>query len=228
MVAETTHGYNSYGLKTYSTSTDSKGKSVRQDISYAYQYYTFVNDKNMLSFPYQTSSKVNNSYVNVEQSKWVNIGGKAYINEVWSGPSTSALRLNSQISKVEASTGNVLENNNGKGLYNAVLFGYDNLYEVATISNTTYQDIVAELDVTYAQLQGLSTASLKTELLKLYGRLPSATINLSFYDSSGRVISRINERKEEVFVYHDTVGRQDYITDAQGKILEKKNYHFAN
>ena len=228
IVSETTNSYNTYGLKTSSYNTNSKGKQVRQDISYAYQYYTFVNDKNMLSFPYQITSKVNYAIVNVEQSKWINDNGKAYINENWSGPSTSTLRLNSKISKVESTTGNVVENNNGKGLYNAVLFGYDNLYEVATISNAKYQDIVNQLDVTYTQLQNLSSASLKMELLKLYDRLPNASIGLSFYDNNGRITSRVDGRKEESFVYYDTVGRQDYITDAQGNILEKKAYHFSN
>ncbi len=108
------------------------------------------------------------------------------------------------------------------------MFGYDNLYEVATIANAEYQDIVDQLDVTYAQLQALSSVSLKTELLKLYSRLPKAAISLSFYDNNGRVTSRINNRQEESFVYYDTLGREDYITDAQGKVLEKKNYHFAN
>ncbi|HEX9601612.1 MAG TPA: hypothetical protein VF985_08990, partial [Mariniflexile sp.] len=228
VVSETTNSYNAYGLKTASTSIDSKGKSVKQEITYAYQQYPFVNDKNMLAFPYQTISKINNVIVNVEQSKWLSDNGKVYINENWSGPSSSTLRLNSKISKVESTTGNVLESNNGKGLYSAVLFGYDNLYEVATISNAKYQDIVDQLDVTYAQLQALSSASLKTELLKLYSRLPNAAISLSFYDNNGRVTSRINNRQEESFVYYDTLGRKDYITDAQGKVLEKKNYHFAN
>ncbi|AUP79810.1 hypothetical protein [Flavivirga eckloniae] len=230
IVNSTSNTYNGYGLKTGSTTTDSNGKSVRQNIIYAYQQYSFVNDKNMLSFPYQITTRVNNVIVNVQESKWINDSGKVYIHENWSGagPSITNLRLNSKISKVESATGNVLENNNGKGLYNAVLFGYDNLYEVATISNAKYQDVVNQLDVTYAQLQNLTATNLKTELLKLYDKLPSASINLSFYDNNGRVTSRINERQEEAFVYYDTVGREDYITDAQGNVLEKKNYHFSN
>lgn len=226
VVSETINTYNTYGLKTSSYSTNSKGEQVHQDISYAYEHYTFVNDKNMLSFPYRITSKINGEIVNVKETKWLNDNGKVYIIETWSGPSASNLRLNSKISKVEQGTGNVLENNNGKGLYNAVLFGYDDLYEVATISNAKHEDVVNQLDVSYAQLQNLSTTSLKTELLKLYDRLPNASVTLTFFDDNGRVISRVNERKEESFVYYDTVGRQDYITDAQGNILEKKSYHF--
>ncbi|RXP46199.1 hypothetical protein EC396_14410 [Lutibacter sp. HS1-25] len=228
VTSQTTNIYNSNGFKTSSTSTNSKGKSVVENISYAAdQYnYSFVKDKNMLVFPYQTTLKINNQYVSVEQSKWINDGGKAYINENWSGASTSLLRLNSQISKVESTTGNVLESNNGKGIYNSVLFGYNNLYEVATISNATYQEVIDELDVSYLQLQGLSTANLKVELLKLYDRLPNAGISLSFYDNNGRVTSSINGRKEESFVYYDTGGRLDHISDSQSNILEKRIYKF--
>lgn len=162
------------------------------------------------------STKIRNTVVNGEQSKWINDNGKVYINENWFGPTTSSLRLNSQISKVE-SMGNVLENNNGKGVYNVVLFGYDNLYEVAKISNAEYQDVVGELDVTYAQLENLSTSSLKSELLKLYDCLPNASISLSFYDANGRVTSTINEREEEAFVYYDTVGRHYHLKKIKTK-----------
>lgn len=227
IVTTTTTGYNSLGLKTFSTTVDSKGKTVREDLSYAYQTYSFVNDKNMLSFPYQITTKINNQIVNVEQSKWISSNGKAIINENWSGPSTSSLRMNSQISNV-LSNGSVVESNNGKGIYNSVLFGYGNLFEVATVNNAKYQEVVNELDVSYLTLQGLSTANLKVELLKLYARLPNALISLTFYDTDGRVVSRINERQEETLIFYDTLGREDYITDAQGKILEKKNYHFSN
>lgn len=111
--------------------------------------------------------KLHLKLTNVEQSKWISNNGKAYINENWSGPTTSNLRLNSHISKVEAITGNALENNNGKGLYNSVLFGYNNLYEVATISNAKYQNVVNQLDVTYAQLQNLTSTNLKSRIVKI-------------------------------------------------------------
>ena len=229
LVTQTNNLYDSKGLLTYSTTTNSKGVTQTKDIIFAYEQYAFVNDKNMLSFPYQITNFNGTQSINVEQSKWVSDNGKVYINENWSGTSTSSLRLNHKISKVESTTtGNVLESNNGKGIYNTVLFGYDNLYEVATISNAKYQDVVNQLDVTYAQLQNLTTASLKVELLKLYDRIPTAAINLTFYDSNGRVVSSINERKEESFVYYDTSGRLDYVADGQGHILEKKEYHFAN
>lgn len=230
LVIETTHEYNNaYGLKTSSSSVDSNGRSVKENINYAYQaYYNFMFDKNMLSFPYQKYTTINGSYVKAEQSRWVNVNGKVYIDELLSGSSTYALRLDRQISTVESSTGNVLETNNGKGLFSSVLFGYNNLYEVATINNAKYLEIVNQLDLTYTQLQNLSTTSLKTELLKLYDRLPNASINLTFYDDNGRVISRIDERRQEVFVFYDTVGRVDYTTDSQGNILEKKVYHVVN
>ncbi|GAB1856048.1 hypothetical protein MHTCC0001_08830 [Flavobacteriaceae bacterium MHTCC 0001] len=228
IVNTTTNTYNSIGLQKASTNSDSNGRTVVQETSYAYNEYNFLNAKNMLAFPSVKTTRVSGSLVNVERSNWVEVNGKAYITENWSGPSFIDLRLNSRITDVEGTTGNVLESTNGNGLYKCVLFGYDNLYEVATISNAKYQDVINQLDVTYTQLQNLSAASLKTELLKLYDRLPNASISLSFYDANGRITSTVDNREQEAFVYYDTLGREDYITDAEGNVLEKKMYHFNN
>ncbi|WP_146191802.1 hypothetical protein [Algibacter marinivivus] len=228
IVSETTHTYNSYGQKVSSTTSNSLGESVKQETRYAHQEYTFVLDKNMLSFPYEIASKINNQTVSVNQSKWISFFGKVYIKETWSGPTTANMRLNSEFSLVEYSTGNVLENNNGKGLYNTILYGYDNLYQVAEISNAEYQDVINQLDVTYAQLQMLNDEALKDHLSRLYDRLPNAMISLTFYDDTGRVINQIDDRKEESYIHYDTQGRVDYITDGYGNVLEKKSYNFAN
>ena len=137
------------------------------------------------------------------------------------------MRLDSEVSYVD-SDGNLVEANNGKGIYSSTLMGYSKIHEVATIINATHQEVLDELDVSYSQLQNLNTTSLKTELKKLYTRLPEAMISLTFYDDNGRVVSQIDEREQEVFFYYDIHGRTDYITDASGNVLEKKEYNFAN
>jgi hypothetical protein len=223
----TDYSYNSKG-QLYSTSTtNSKGQVERQDIKYAHQQYSFVRDKNMLRDVYETTTKLNNAIVDIKRNIWHSSSGKAYIKEEWSGPSASELRLNAEFTNVDTQ-GNLLETSDGKDIYNSVLYGYSNLYEVASIVNAKHQDVVNELDITYTQLQNLSTSSLKIELMKLYDRLPNAMISLTFYDDNGRVINRVNERKEESFIYYDPYGRVDYITDSYGNILEKKEHNFGN
>ncbi len=225
---KTEHLYNDIGLKTSTTTINSSGKDVVQEYVYGYEEYSFVNEKNILSIPYQTITKIDDEVVNIEQNIWAwGYSNIPYIKEKWSGSDATNLRLNNEITNVD-NLGNVLETSNGKNIYSSVLKGYSNLYEVASIVNARHQDVVNELDVTYSQLQNLNTSNLKVELMKLYNRLPDAMISLTFYDDNGRVINRVNERKEESYIYYDQYGRVDYITDGYGKVIEKKEYNFGN
>ena len=66
------------------------------------------------------------------------------------------------------------------------------------------------------------------ELMKLYDRLPNASISLTFFDDYGRTINDVNPRKEETYTYYDIFGRVDYVTDGYGSILSKNEYNFGN
>ncbi len=223
----TTYSYNSKGQLASSSTVNSKGETERQDIKYAHEQYSFVENKNMLTDAYETTTKLNNEIVDVKRNIWTNTSGKVHIKEKWSGPNTSKLRLDTEVTNID-NLGNLLEATDGKNIYNSILLGYSNLYEVASISNAKYQDVINELDVTYSQLQNLNTTNLKTELMKLYSRLPNAMISLTFYDDNGRVINRINERQEQTYIYYDTYGRLDYITDGYGNMIERKSYNYGN
>ncbi len=227
IINETNNSYNSKGQLSSVVKTNSKGQTEREDIRYAYEQYNFVRDKNMLGHIYEKTTKLNNQIVNIERINWENLAGKVYAKENWSGSNSSNIRLNSQITNVDA-RGNILESNNGKNIYTSVLNGYGGLYEVANIVNAKHQDVVDELDVNYNQLQNLNTIDLKAELIKLYDRLPNTMIRLSFYDENGRVINRVNERKEESYIYYDPFGRVDYISDGYGKVIQKKEYNFGD
>ncbi len=223
----TSYSYNSRGQLSSTTTANSKGLIERQNVRYAHEQYSFMRDKNMLTDVYETTTRLDNQVVNINRNIWLNSSGKAYIKEKWSGPTNTQLRLNSEVTHVD-NLGNLLETSNGKDIYNASLNGYRNLYEVATIVNAKYQEVVDELDISYSQLQNLNTSNLKIELMKLYDRLPNSMISLTFYDDNGRVVNRINERKEESFLHYDARGRIDHITDGYGNVLEKKEYHFGN
>lgn len=225
--SSTASAYNTDGQVSSTTSTTSTGSIEKRSIYYAHQQYPFVKNKNIFLDPYETNTKLDGQIVDYQRNVWVNVGGKVYLKEKLSGPTVPQIRLNSEITNVNSS-GDILEATDGTNIYNSALNGYNNLYEVASIVNARYQDVINELDVSYSQLQNLNTSSLKTELLKLYGRLPSAMISLTFYDANGRISSQINERQEESFIYYDNLGRQDYITDSEGNVLEKKEYHFGN
>ncbi len=225
VVTETNNSYNSIGLMTSSSRVNSNGVNEVTSTQYAYQNYTFVNDRNMLSFPYQTTITIGGTTTAVEQSIWKLGEGKAYVYQNKSGTSTGNLRLNSEITKVD-SYGNIQESNNGQGIYKTTLYGYGNLYPVATIANAEYNDVVNALNVTYTQLQNL-TSTLESELDDLYSALPDAMVNINIYDNHGRITKALDERDEALSFAYDTFGRLEYTTDANNKVIEKKEYNFA-
>lgn len=222
----TNNYYNNKGQLNRTTTTNSKGQIEEQRIKYAHEQFPFIEDKNMISSPYETTAKINNKVVNVSQNVWVYDNNKVYMSQNWSGPTLSDLRLDNEVTHVD-DYGNLLEISNGKNIFSSVLNGYNNNYEVATIQNAEHQEVLNELDVSYTSLQNLSTSALKVELLKLYSRLPESTINLSFYDENGRIINTVDGRQQEVFIYYDEFGRIDYITDGDNNVLEKKEYNFG-
>jgi len=227
LVNTTDYNYNSDGLITSSTTTNSNGETESQHIRYAYQQYTFVRDKNMMNEVYEMSYKVDNETIGIEQNVWINSGNRVYLKEKWSGSNASNLRMKTDLTRID-NNGVPLEETNGKDVYVSRLLGYSDRYEVAKITNATYQDVINELDVTYSQLQTLNTESLKNELMKLYDRLPDTMITLNFYDNNGRIVNIVNERKEEAYRYYDIYGRLDYVTDGYGNILSRKAYNFGN
>nr|WP_299067264.1 RHS repeat domain-containing protein [uncultured Allomuricauda sp.] len=226
VVTETTNSYNTIGMLASSSRVNSNGDTEVTSTQYAYLTYSFLNDRNMLSFPYQTTTLIGGTTAAVEQSIWKLDGGRAYAYQNKSGTNTSTLRINNEITKVDA-YGNVQESNNGQGIYKTKLYGYDNLYPVATITNAEYNDVVAELNVSYSQLQNL-TSTLESELDDLYNGLPGAMLNINIYDDQGRVVRTLDERGEAVNFVYDSFGRLEYTTDADDKVIQKKEYNFAS
>src|SRR5690606_29413616 len=94
--------YNSNGQISKTSSTNSRGQIESQEIIYANEQYPFVYDKNMISYPYQTKTKLDGDLVNVERVLWTDVNGKAYINQNLSGSNESNLRLNSDITFVDS------------------------------------------------------------------------------------------------------------------------------
>ncbi|MEL6638086.1 MAG: hypothetical protein AAFW73_11505 [Bacteroidota bacterium] len=221
----TSYYYNTYGLLSSSNRTNSKGKTERTEVRFAYQNYSWVNSRHMLDFPYETTSRIDGQITSVDRNVWTISGSKVYPNSNWTRINNQPLRMNSQTTRLDG-YGNVMESSNGRGIYNTVLYAYDNLHPVATITNARYTDVINELDVSYSGLQTLSTSSLKTELTKLYSRMPEAMIELTFYDDNGNITSQIDSRRAEMKHAYDGFNRLIHTTNASNQVIQKNVYNY--
>lgn len=219
------HEYNDKGLPSKIITTDSDGKIQEQFIEYAYQNSNAFKTSNMTSPISKRIYKFDNKITGVSFVEWANESGKLYPKKEYNGPNENSLRLQSEITKI-SNKGVVEETTNGKGLYAVNLSGYNNKRSVATIDNVRFNDVVNNLDVTYSQLQNLTTDQLKIELKKLYNRLPNAMIKLSFYDNNGNIISEIDARQEEINYHYDSFNQLDYVSDQNNNVLKKNIYNY--
>lgn len=213
--------YDMYGSLIKTEKTNSLG--YLEEVETIYATDSFLRDKNMHNKPKKIIQKNDNLISSTIEIKWKTEGGKVYPYQNWAGVATT--KLQKEVTKID-DKGRVLEENNGKGIYSVNLIGYNHRYPVAEIGNTTYANVIANLDVSYTVLQTLTTALLKTELLKLYDKMPKATFSLAFYDDYGNLINKVDSRKEELYYYYDGNQRLSYTTDGAGNILEKKEYHY--
>ena len=222
----TSNSYNNIGILTSTQKTNSEGLLEKSTIKLGYEQYNFMKDKNMISYPYETKNIIDGNEESVSRAVWSEDNGKINLVENISGPNAQKLRADNKMSAFD-SKGNILEINNSNGIFNAMLYGNSGFNKVASISNATYQDVINSLDVSYSQLQNLNNIQLKTELLKLYDRLPNSMINLNLFDSNGRIITSIDERMQETNFYYDDFGRLEYVTDHDDKVLKKNIYNYG-
>ncbi|MCO6149642.1 RHS repeat domain-containing protein [Flavobacterium sp. NRK1] len=74
----------------------------------------------------------------------------------------------------------------------------------------------------------MSTVALKTELVKLYTDFPSNKVIIELYDASGKLVTLIDQRRNETNYIYDEFGRIQHITDKSGNIIESKIYNYGN
>lgn len=219
-------GFFNAGMLSSSYTQNSEGYTEKVEIRYANTEYSFLANKNIQIYPHETTRKVNNEVISIEKTQWINSSNKIYpwITEV--GPTSNDLRIISKVTDVD-NVGNIIGTNNGQNLYSCTLFGYKNTFRVAQIGNASYNDVINNLDVTYEQLQTLNANQLESELLKLYERLPNAMIAVSIYDNDGKVIKKIDGRKETMNFHYDSFDRLEFTTDSNNNVLEKRVYNFG-
>ncbi len=211
------------GLLKGKTLTYNNLDYVGATTTYANEIFPFLNKKNILNKPAKLIQTRNGKIIGVSETKWKEENYRVFPYQTLAGiENTKVLTEITRVNKL----GLTEEETNGKGIYNVNLFGYNNKYPVAQIQNARFNDVISKLDVSYQTLQTLSTTALKKELLKLYTKLPNASITLSLYDANGNLISGIDTRQEEVTYVYDNFNRQTYVRDAEGNNLVQTEYNF--
>ncbi|MEW7289457.1 hypothetical protein [Aquimarina sp. 2304DJ70-9] len=223
---ETTYALKPYVLPVSVKHTNSMGEIEETITKYAYEEYPFMKDENFINQPYEIINKVDGKETLVNKTIWVkDSNNKIYASETWSGNSSSSLRKTHNVSKMN-DYGQIIETSNGKGQYNSILFGSNYKYPIATLSNVRYDNVINNLDITMSSLQNLDDLSLKSELLKLYDKLPEAMIEVSIYDVQGKLITKIDQRQEEMNYKYDNFNRLIETSDLNNKLLEKIEYNY--
>ena len=218
--------YNLNGQVTNTTTTDSRGRELKQTKIYAHTLapFSFLEERNMLSNIGIYKETINGNSVIEKHNTWVEDIDKIYISSTSSGISTSTLRINQEITKVD-DYGNIQESTKDDDIYSCVLMGQNYVNEVAVIVNASFNEIITELDVSYEALQLLDNASLEIELRKLYNRLPSSRITLNFYDSQGRIEKTVDARENATHFHYDNFGRLEFVTDDDDNVIRKTEYN---
>ncbi len=215
-----------YYLNTETKRKNSLGQTEQTITKYAYDQYSFMKEGNFLSQPYEVISKIDSKVISVGRTIWVkNSNNKVYASQIWSGTSDSNLRKSYEVSKIN-SYGQVEESNNGKGQYNTIIYGSNYRYPIVSLSNARYNAFIGNLDVSMNSLQAMNASSLRTELSKLYTKLPKAMVEVSLYDDEGKIVKKIDNRQEEMNYYYDSFNRLDYVTDHEDNMLKKTIYHY--
>ncbi|MBP2833853.1 hypothetical protein J8281_16780 [Aquimarina sp. U1-2] len=228
--ATTTHTYDRLNFCRLSSSTtkDSKGKINTRAITYASEIYPFMKAANFISQPYETTTRLNlTKEISANRTIWEQRGNTIVPASSWMGTSKQNLRKISENIKFNTK-GLVEETSNGKGQYSTVLYGYETTYPVATISNLRYDDVVANLELSVAALQHLDNQDLKRELMKLYDKLPKAFIEITLYDTQGKIIESIDSRKQKASYAYDTFNRNIETLDHNDHVLERRRYNYKH
>ncbi|MDC8002584.1 hypothetical protein POV27_00845 [Aureisphaera galaxeae] len=218
--------YNNKGLLQSTRKTNSKGQIEEELIEYAYETSNAFENLNKLDAITKRIRKIDNSVRKVSRIDWQNLTGHLTPYKVYGGPDENNLRLVTEILRVN--NRGIVEESSNDAVSTVNLLGYNNRYSVAKVLNSTFAEVMGALNISFSELQNLSTPELKTELMNLYANLPNALITLTFYNENGRAINTVDARQDEFFYYYDSFGRLDYTTDAEGNVLNKNEYNFGN
>ncbi|OXB15793.1 RHS repeat domain-containing protein [Flavobacterium reichenbachii] len=123
------------------------------------------------------------------------------------------------------SNGNLKEVSLKNGTHTIYLWGYNKQYPIAKIENCSNSQVILALDV--SSLENVNENNLNA-INNLRNSLPDAMVStFSYIPLVG--ISTMTDPKGQTTTYtYDSLGRLEFVKDAQGNLLSQNQYHYKN
>ncbi len=123
--------------------------------------------------------------------------------------------------------GQLLESHGLNGIHNCIIYGYNNTMPVATVVNSTYTQINAELSQSDLDILNnpASDTELRTVIAALRQALPDAYILSTTYKPLIGKTSDTDANNNSVFYDYDNFGRLIKVYDQDHKLIKKTEYH---
>lgn len=237
-----------YFLPSKIQQINSKGQSIEKHLWYPGDYNTTLSniatlqEKHMIGLPLKSISANNGYITSGDISDFDNYGNVTGLHKYESStlellpshdadnlyPSKFNLKLNLSYNGM----GKVKEYSPADNIPTAILWGYNNTYPIAKVTNATYQDLIDVLGSTVIdQLNSSSPGSddnvrallsqLRTDV-----RLKDKQVTTYTYKPLIGMTSQTDENNHTIYYEYDTLGRLQLIKDQDGNIIKTFDYHY--
>ncbi|MBO9566973.1 MAG: RHS repeat protein [Niastella sp.] len=127
------------------------------------------------------------------------------------------------------SYGNITEQYNNNGVYEALLWGYDGAYVVARVTGSSYATVSGLVNNTVLQ-KPPTDGALRTELNNIRTALTSSQAQVTTYTYAiGKGVTSITDPSGKIIFYeYDPLGRLIRLRDQDGNIIKKYDYKVHN
>jgi hypothetical protein len=238
-VKSTTNYYYDNPLHTQVTraeTTDSKGDVIKNETKYPQDLLvkTTAEDKlitqGKIAVPIKVESYTNKSGTNEltnsvynQYADWGN--GIVEIEKIKTSTPNSPLENRIVYYRYDYK-GNPLEISNADGVHIVYIWGYNKLYPVAKIENTTYATIEAlsGFGVDFTIANGLTASQEAT----LRTGLPNAMVTTFTHEPLVGVTSVTDPKGYKMIYEYDEFNRLKQVKDQDGYVLSENQYHYKN
>lgn len=236
LVNTTLYRYNPTGLVTQEKTINSAGDTLKNEMKYPVDYALLGEP-----YPYQIVSALRDSFYfpPIEQKKIFNNNVLTKTLNTYGSPIAGKyLPVAVQLAN---GTGKVLDYINytsfssltsnpkvfiGKsGVNTVIVWGRNGTVPIAKIEGATLAQVNSKINS--AIIETMATASVRTELLKLY-TLTNCFVQLFIYNDKGELIELIDPSKTSTYFEYDALGRFSLARDHNRNIIANYQYQYRN